>query len=79
MEDQPQEEETDYVAFVSGLEIGSKYNDVCLTMLKKFLRGEIGGEKERKLSSQIKRLIICGNSIQEPTNQDDVNRGAFRT
>jgi len=46
--------------------------------LSKFFRGEVGGLREKRISSQIKKLIICGNSITEPKEQDQVNRGSFR-
>eukprot|EP00347_Sterkiella_histriomuscorum_P019876 403339974 len=67
------------VAFISGLEFGSVYNKQTIYQLLQFLRGDFGTEQEQKLSASIKRLIVCGNSIQEVEEQDLVNRGSFRT
>jgi hypothetical protein len=46
-----EDEERDYVAFVSGLEFGNPDNEFSISMLKQFLRGECGGEFEQKIAS----------------------------
>ncbi|TNV79812.1 hypothetical protein FGO68_gene15306 [Halteria grandinella] len=65
-----------YIAIVSGLEFGNQNNTEYLLYLKRFFRGEHG---DAMLASKINRLIIAGNSIQEPQEQDNVNRGSYRT
>lgn len=62
------DKERDYVAFISGMEFGSRENQSTIQMLLKFLRGEYGSDFEQQIASQIKRLVICGNSITEPTD-----------
>jgi len=50
------------------MEFGSRENQSTIQMLLKFLRGEYGSGYEQQIASQIKRLVICGNSITEPTD-----------
>lgn len=56
-------ESREFVAFVSGLEFGEPGDVMSSEILLRFIRGELGGPTNVKLSSQISRVIICGNSI----------------
>ncbi|KAI0060886.1 hypothetical protein BV25DRAFT_912021 [Artomyces pyxidatus] len=59
--DQGQEE---YVAFISGLDIGSQSPSEAQTqMLAEYLSGEAGGIDDQISASQITRLMILGNSL----------------
>jgi len=68
-----------FLAFVSGLEFGRPAEHLSYELLVRFFRGELGGPKEQKLSSQIQRIVICGNSIVQPSETDKVLRDSFRT
>jgi DNA polymerase delta subunit 2 len=67
------------VAFISGLEIGLAQDMLSLEMLQRFLRGETGSQNERQMSSQIVRLIVCGNSTVSPEAADQVQKGSYGT
>ena len=69
------------IAIVSGMQIGRPdgLNHFPLNMLKKFLKGEFGDTKSQRLSSQISRLVIAGDSIIQPNKIDEVLRGSYRT
>jgi DNA polymerase delta subunit 2 len=45
----------------------------------KFVRGEFGTGKDQRLSQQITRAILCGNSTIQPDKADEVLRGSYRT
>ena len=47
--------------------------------LRNFLRCDHPEESWNKLSAQIRRLIICGNSTFENKDSNLVQRGAYRT
>jgi len=54
----------DWVALVSGLNVGStSSSDTMIQLLVEYLSGEGGGEADQLSSSAISRLIIAGNSI----------------
>lgn len=54
----------DFVAFVSGLDIGSPTpSDAQIQMLVEYLTGESGGQGDQISASQITRLVILGNSL----------------
>lgn len=56
------------LAFVSGLRFGADADaDIRAVFLQQWLCGELGGEKDQQLSSEIGRLIICGDSVVEDT------------
>lgn len=70
----------EFVALVSGLEFGEPGDVVSSEILLRFLRGEIfSSPKTVKLASLISRVIICGNSIVQPEEIDQVLRGSYRT
>ena len=57
--------EDSYVAFVSGLGIGSSTSsEVQTQLLAEFLSGEMGDEDDRVIASRISRLFILGNSLE---------------
>lgn len=60
-----------YVAIISGLSIdNSANNENYLQPLVEFFNGELGGDEDRKLSSNIVHLIIAGNSLNTKTDVD---------
>ncbi|KAI0050000.1 hypothetical protein FA95DRAFT_699604 [Auriscalpium vulgare] len=61
----PSEQESqEYVAFVSGLDLGSSAASEAQTqMLVEYLSGEQGGPDDQVTASQISRLVILGNSL----------------
>ncbi|ERN17104.1 hypothetical protein AMTR_s00044p00103310 [Amborella trichopoda] len=62
----PQEAKEDkYVAFVSGLSVGSiKSNPLQIQLLVDLLTGHLGDDKEQNVASQITRIVIAGNSVE---------------
>ena len=52
-----------FVALVSGLQIGRGQSTLLHSMLAKFLRGEFADTNNQKLASQITRLVIAGDSM----------------
>lgn len=70
----------EFVAFVSGLEFGEPGDIVSSELLLRFFRGELMSSVQSvKLASLISRVIICGNSIVQPEETDQVLRGSYRT
>lgn len=69
----------EFVAFISGLEFGVPGDVISAELFLRFIRGELGGVKNQKLSSQISRVIVCGNSIIQPEETDTIMRGSYRT
>lgn len=62
-------EQEEYVAFVSGLDIGSPTPaDAQIQMLVEYLTGEAGGLDDQISASQISRLVILGNSFSSALN-----------
>ncbi|KAI0262892.1 hypothetical protein BC834DRAFT_889496 [Gloeopeniophorella convolvens] len=58
----PAEEE--YVAFLSGLDVGSsRASEAQLQMLVEYVTGESGNPEGQSFASQISRLIVLGNSL----------------
>ncbi|KIK74894.1 hypothetical protein PAXRUDRAFT_835860 [Paxillus rubicundulus Ve08.2h10] len=54
----------EYLAVVSGLSIGGDSPaDAQIQMLVEYLSGELGGQDDQTLASQVTRLIIAGNSL----------------
>lgn len=53
----------EFVAFISGLEFGVPGDVMSAEMFLRFIRGELGNVEDQKLSSQINRVVICGNNI----------------
>ena len=70
----------EFVAFVSGLEFGEPGDIFSSELLLRFFRGEMMGSPQSvKLASLVSRVIICGNSIIQPEETDQVLRGSYRT
>ncbi|KAF8061475.1 DNA polymerase alpha/epsilon subunit B-domain-containing protein [Lyophyllum atratum] len=62
--DDPQSSADEWIAVVSGLDIGSTSScDAQIQMLVEYLTGEEGGMTEQISATQISRLIIAGNSL----------------
>ncbi|KAF3321102.1 DNA polymerase delta small subunit isoform X2 [Carex littledalei] len=56
--------EDKYVAFVSGLSVGSSaFNPLQFQLFVDHITGHLGDENEQRISSQIVRLVIAGNSM----------------
>ncbi|THH14322.1 hypothetical protein EW146_g5992 [Bondarzewia mesenterica] len=67
------EQTEEYVAFVSGLDIGSPTpSEAQIQILVEYLTGEGGGSDDQVIASQISRLIILGNSLA-PVNGPGAN------
>ena len=70
----------EFVALVSGLEFGQPGDVIGAELLLRFLRGELfASPKSVTLASLITRVVICGNSIVQPEETDQVLRGSYRT
>jgi hypothetical protein len=70
----------EFIALASGLEFGTPGDIMGSELLLRFLRGEISTDaKSMKLASLISRVVICGNSIVQPEETDQVLRGSYRT
>lgn len=55
-----------YLAFVSGLNFSTATQyDLRTLLLQQWLAGELGGEEDQKESSNVCRLIIAGDLVQE--------------
>lgn len=62
----------EYLAVVSGLSIGTDSQaDAQIQMLVEYLSGEVGGQDDQALASQITRLIIAGNSLLPVVETDN--------
>jgi DNA polymerase delta subunit 2 len=73
-------EDREFVAFISGLEFGEPGDIVSSELILRFFRGELMASPQTvKLASMISRVIICGNSIVQPEETDQVLRGSYRT
>ena len=73
-------ENREFVAFVSGLEFGEPGDVVSSELILRFFRGELMSSSQSvKLASSISRVIICGNSIVQPEETDQVLRGSYLT
>ena len=61
-----------YVALVSGLETGSKTdNQLANQLMIDLLTGQLGDEEQQKATSNVVRLIVCGNSLSSTTQDKD--------
>lgn len=80
----------EFVAFISGLKFGySQSLHFQTEFLLRFFKGELGSTcvkdnqevppDSRLLASQIKRVIIAGDSMVQPQQIDEVLRGSYRT
>lgn len=66
-----EDSEPRYIALVSGLSISKMTNsEIKLQLLQEFLSGELGGEKEKDITSKIAHLIIAGNSLSDSVFED---------
>eukprot|EP00457_Paulinella_chromatophora_P005481 gb/GEZN01005498.1/.p1 GENE.gb/GEZN01005498.1/~~gb/GEZN01005498.1/.p1 ORF type:complete len:490 (-),score=58.60 gb/GEZN01005498.1/:238-1707(-) len=60
----PKTEKRGYVAFVSGLDIGSPdYDPLPVQLMCDFLTGLLGATQEQSLASKVVRVILAGNSL----------------
>ncbi|CAO3632074.1 unnamed protein product [Cunninghamella blakesleeana] len=71
IKDQPSNDDK-YVAILSGLNIGLEKSDMGLKnqLLTEYLTGELGNLKDQNNSSKISRVILAGNSLAPPINQN---------
>ena len=68
------------MAFVSGLEFGEPGDIISSELLLRFFRGDLMASQDAvKLASKVSRVIVCGNSIVQPEETDQVLRGSYRT
>ena len=72
-----------FVAFTSGLNFGDLGDIVdcqeAMFVMSSFLKGQHLNSKMNKLAAQITRLVICGDSVRENVDMDEVHRGSYRT
>ncbi|KAF8352349.1 DNA polymerase alpha/epsilon subunit B-domain-containing protein [Amanita rubescens] len=62
----------EWIAIVSGLDIGSDTTDDSkIHMLAEYLTGEVGGTVDQKSTAQISRLIVAGNSLVPIIEQNE--------
>ena len=47
--------------------------------MSSFFKGQHLNSKMNKLAAQITRLVICGDSVRENVDMDEVHRGSYRT
>ncbi|OSX64998.1 hypothetical protein POSPLADRAFT_1044422 [Postia placenta MAD-698-R-SB12] len=67
----PGQEQDEWVAILSGLEIGSTSPaDAQIQMLAEYLTGEAGGLDDQASAARISRLIVAGNSLAHILNAD---------
>ncbi|KAK6199282.1 DNA polymerase delta small subunit [Scheffersomyces amazonensis] len=52
------------IAIISGLNVDYQNNDIKLDLLRDYLTGELGSEKDHQLVQSITKLIIAGNSVR---------------
>ncbi|KAK2460559.1 hypothetical protein APHAL10511_007029 [Amanita phalloides] len=65
-------DEQDWIAVVSGLDIGSDTtDDAKIQMLVEYLAGEVGCVDDQRSAAQISRLIIAGNSLVPIVEQNE--------
>ncbi|XP_058207549.1 DNA polymerase delta small subunit isoform X2 [Rhododendron vialii] len=63
----PLKSEDKYVAFVSGLSVGSSTsNPLQFQLLVDHITGYLGDEKEQSIAAQIVQVVIAGNSVEIP-------------
>lgn len=63
------EEEGEWIALVSGLEMGNstQVGDLRSELLVEWLSGELGGEEEDAQEAvKVSRLVLAGNSLARP-------------
>lgn len=67
----PGQEQDEWVAILSGLEISSTSPaDAQIQMLAEYLTGEAGGLDDQASAARISRLIVAGNSLAHILNAD---------
>ncbi|ANB12700.1 Pol31p [Sugiyamaella lignohabitans] len=63
-----------YVALVSGIAINGERDRYEIELLEEYLSGELGGQNDRKLVSQVSHLILAGDSVTDfISKEDDAN------
>jgi hypothetical protein len=73
-----------WIALVSGFDLssadvpsGTEHSaDIRLQMLIEYLKGESGGSEDQQASSEVKALVILGNSIDVPRRATDDSKNA---
>mmetsp|Transcript_14891 Transcript_14891/g.18687 ORF Transcript_14891/g.18687 Transcript_14891/m.18687 type:complete len:107 (+) Transcript_14891:759-1079(+) len=51
----------------------------AMFILSSFLKGQHLNAKMNKLAAQVNRLVICGDSVREHEEVDEVHRGSYRS
>jgi len=60
------------VAFISGLDFGPDTTmDMSLELLKEYLTSELGTPEDASWGGRISRVVIVGNSIAPPVDEDE--------
>ena len=61
-----------YVAFVSGLETGSRTDNLlAIQLMIDLLTGQLGDEEQQKATASVVRLVVCGNSLSSSTQDKE--------
>ncbi|KAJ3305251.1 hypothetical protein HDV03_001849 [Kappamyces sp. JEL0829] len=68
-----------WIAIVSGLDIGAtdpsaQTGDFLVQLFADWISGELGSKETRALTSKISRLYIAGNSLAQPSAEDEARR-----
>lgn len=70
------------MALTSGLNFGGlgdvQESQNALALLSKFMQGNHLNGKWNELSSRVARVVLCGDSVRENVNTNEVQRGSFR-
>ncbi|EJU04668.1 hypothetical protein DACRYDRAFT_93140 [Dacryopinax primogenitus] len=74
-----EERKGEWVALVSGLDIGgsSAPADMRVQLLVEYLTSELGGEEDEGESARISRLILAGNSLTPPIRQEEISKKRY--
>lgn len=71
------------MALTSGLNLGYLGDEQecqeAMFQLSSFLKGQHLNAKMNQLAAQVTRLVICGDSVREHAESDEVQRGSYRT
>lgn len=74
----PTRPDSEYIALVSGLSVGSKQAALAplhTHLLVDYLAGRIGDDQEKQFVSQIVRTVVVGNSIQSASQPSAADEG----
>ncbi|KAI0220272.1 DNA polymerase delta subunit 2 [Lamellibrachia satsuma] len=77
----PPLEQDKYVAFLSGLEIGDRNEDLmAMQLMVDLLTGQLGDEGQQSATANIVRVVIAGNSLsQETQGKDQLSKAKYLT